>query len=101
MVLLCPECEQQFNRPPRKVKLAKRNFCSRKCQKTGVYQGERNCGAKLSWVKVADIRENYNPHKTTVRMLSHKYSVSEGTVWDVIMRRTWIMKGLDKKYDRF
>lgn len=53
-------------------------------------QGENNHASKLTWRQVHKIRKLYKTRKYSQKELSHKFIVSEATIWRVLHKLTWI-----------
>lgn len=51
--------------------------------------GEGHYQQKLNIKKVTEIRNKYIPYKYTITMLATKYSVSRGTIQDVLENKIW------------
>lgn len=52
-------------------------------------RGEQHPGSRLTAQDVLDIRAEHEPRVVTTRMLAERYGVSEGTIRDVVLGRTW------------
>ena len=52
-------------------------------------QGEKNSYAKLTKMKVDEIRSKYKPYLYTAKELSEEYGVKIETIRSIIKRRTW------------
>lgn len=52
-------------------------------------RGEKNKGAKLTWAKVAEIRQRYAAGGVTYGVLGREYGVDQSIIGDVVKRRTW------------
>lgn len=53
------------------------------------FSGE-NCGnAKLTWEKVAQIREKYSANNYSSRVLAREYGVGKTTILSIIKNKTW------------
>lgn len=58
--------------------------------KIGMYVGEKNPSAKLTY-KIADqIRSIYNKKNTSQRLLAKKFGVSKTTIADILNNRKWV-----------
>jgi hypothetical protein len=53
-------------------------------------RGERAPGAKLTWIKVREIRIKYATGNYTMKDLALEYDVRWGTIWEVLHNITWI-----------
>ena len=52
-------------------------------------KGELNGCSILTDVKVLEIRDKFKPRKYTRKMLANEYGVSEATIKDVVLRKSW------------
>jgi group I intron endonuclease len=59
---------------------------------SGLSSGEKNCKAKLTWVKVNEIRYLYKTGVFTKQDLADKFGVSKCCINDIIVNRTWKIK---------
>jgi hypothetical protein len=57
--------------------------------RNGGTSGEAHPRAKLTESNVIDIRRKYQPYKTTAKMLSKEYGVSEREIKSIVYRETW------------
>lgn len=55
----------------------------------GNINGEKNNSAKLTWLKVSEIREKYKTGDYTQRQLAKEYSVSQNTIRMILINKTW------------
>lgn len=51
--------------------------------------GEAHGKAKLTEATVIEIRELYSKGLASQTALANKYSISQGCVWSILVRRTW------------
>lgn len=52
--------------------------------------GENHGRAKLTYKAVAQIRKSYSRGQTTYRQLAAKFSVSDATIKNVVLRKYWV-----------
>lgn len=52
--------------------------------------GENNSHAKLTLEKVEEIRKKFSTGKYTKARLARKYSIHETTIYDIVIRRSWV-----------
>ena len=77
-----------------KIIKKRENYCSGKNHYLKKYphkvrKGERHHQAKLTKEQVIAIRNSYQPTIITMKQLSEKYSVSIGTISDIVYRKSW------------
>jgi hypothetical protein len=53
------------------------------------YRGEKMGGAKLTWIKVAEIRKLYTTQKITQQELADKFGVGHSIISDIITFKKW------------
>lgn len=56
---------------------------------TAPFKGEKNYAAKLTWLKVGEIRAKYATGKYSQPQLAREYLVTQSTVWQVIHNLKW------------
>ena len=55
----------------------------------GKHAGEKHQLAKLTWIKVREIREMYSAGNISQSKLAVQYGVKNATISDIITHKTW------------
>lgn len=77
-----------------KVKARLREVAENRSEELKRKMGEKNIGelsgrAKLTWIKVRKIREEYNTGTTSYPKLAKKYKVATSTIQAIIEKKSW------------
>ena len=83
-IKLCNYCHQKYDHIPEKPETTLKKRLAK--------LGEKNCNAKLSFLKAKQIRAEYKKYKITRIILAKKYNVNKSTIDRVLANKVWIIE---------
>jgi len=95
--LMGHEVSEEARQKLREANLGKKLTAETKAKIGAKSRGELSGTAKLTWEIVREIRTKYSSGEYSQSRLAREYGVSQGTIWSVVLKKSWIELDEDAK----